>query len=178
MTDMQPVSELLGKTVLAGALVKRKPPRGSNPAQADSGEGLAGSRGRHLPLRGGSVDVLWKLRLHLPLVTIIKMKRGLDRRKLPGNSSFSGAPSAGQSSESTTWSAHICIRALLPKKPKADSGPETSAGWYGPHARPRFSQYTGINTRRYRTSSWWNLVREQKALGCRLATPGWVERSC
>lgn len=56
------------------------------------------------------VYVLWKLRLPLPLITIIKIKWCLlcgnfpvpDRKKLPTNSSFSRAPSAGHFSEGTT----------------------------------------------------------------------------
>lgn len=124
MTLMCQVSELLGgNSVIAGVSVRMQNLTSSFNSSSEHrfGEVLHWvSHWWHLfHSVAALVYVLWKLRLPLPLITMIKIKRCLlcgnfpvPKKKLPNISSFSRAPSAGQFSEGTT-SARFCSQVGL-----------------------------------------------------------------
>lgn len=100
------------------------------------------------------VYVLWKLRLHLPLITIIKINWCLlcgnfpvPNKTLPKASCFSRAPSAGQFSEGTSSSHSQAAGGFCCQEEATGRFSSRNKGIWGDclHAWPSFSQHTGIN---------------------------------
>lgn len=133
------------------------------------------------------VYVLWKLHLHLPLITIIKIKWSLlcgnfpvpDRKELPSSNSFSRTPSAGQFSEGTS-SAHLHLQGrwalrLYICRWGGFCCQEDIKGafWSRQVSLSSFPQYEhpSIRVWKCRTSLLSNSVREQNSLWMQSNTP-------